>query len=223
MHDIEGLVDGYQRFYASKDSEEARLYRNLAKHGQSPRTMIVCCCDSRVDPSSIFDAGPGDLFVVRNVANLVPPFEPQGDYHGTSAALEFAVTGLQVESIVVMGHAHCGGVKAYLDGVHEQTDNTGTGSETGPGTGFIDRWMSLLNPAHAASLESGLDEKEDDPQQRLEMDSVRCSLKNLQTFPFIQDALSRNTLRLRGAYFSIFHGSLLGLDPESDTFRPVLV
>ncbi|NQV43681.1 MAG: carbonic anhydrase [Rhodospirillales bacterium] len=219
MHDIEGLVDGYQRFYASRDNEETRLYRRLAEQGQSPRTMIVCCCDSRVDPSSIFDTSPGDLFVVRNVANLVPPFEPHGDYHGTSAALEFAVTGLRVESIVVMGHAHCGGVKAYLDGGYGQTDDTGTE----PGTGFIDRWMSLLNPAHTAILESGLDETKENHQQQLEMDSIRCSLENLQTFPFIQDALSRNVLRLRGAYFSIFHSSLLGLDPESDAFRPVAV
>ncbi len=208
MHDIEGLVDGYQRFYANRNKEETRLYRRLAEQGQAPKTMVISCCDSRVDPSAIFDAGPGDLFVVRNVANLVPPFEPRGDYHGTSAALEFAVTGLQVENIVVMGHAHCGGVKAFLDGIYGRSD----------GSGFIDRWMSLLNPARAAMLQSDPGKKEGDHQQLLEMDSVRCSLENLQTFPFVKDAVSRNTLRLRGAYFSIFHSSLLGLDPESDTF-----
>ncbi len=213
MHDIEGLVDGYQRFYASRNSEETSLYRRLAEQGQAPKTMIISCCDSRVDPSAIFDAGPGELFVVRNVANLVPPFEPSGDYHGTSAALEFAVMDLEVENIVVMGHAHCGGVKAFLDGMYGRTDESG----------FIGRWMSLLDPARAAMLKSGLADKEDEHQQLLEMESIRTSLENLQTFPFVKAALSRDTLRLRGAYFSIFHSSLLGLDPESDTFRPVAV
>jgi len=213
LHDIDGLIDGYQRFYANRDNGEERLYRKLAEEGQAPKTMVISCCDSRVDPTTIFDVGPGELFVVRNVANLVPPFEPDGDYHGTSAALEFAVTGLKVENIVVMGHARCGGVKAFIDGVYGQSDETG----------FIGRWISLLEPAHDATCNAGHPAEDDDFQQLLEMDSIRSSLESLKTFPFVQDAIERNELKLRGAYFSIFHGSLLGLDPENNEFRAVTV
>lgn len=211
MHDIADLVGGYQRFYATRGSKDAPLYRKLSEEGQTPKTMVISCCDSRVDPSAIFDAGPGELFVVRNVANLVPPFEPAGDYHGTSAALEFAVTGLEVENIVVMGHARCGGVQAFLEGNYEETKSST----------FIYQWMSLLKTARDNVLASGPEEAGDERQRLLELDSVRCSLDNLKTFPFIQDAIANNVLKLRGAYFSIFHGSLLGMDAESGEFEPV--
>ena len=142
MRDVPELIDGYRRFLAGRYPQEASLYRSLAETGQAPKTMIIACCDSRVDPAAIFSAGPGQFFIVRNVANLVPPFEPRGDYHGTSAALEFAVTGLEVETILVMGHARCGGVRAFLEGLYEQPAQRG----------FIDRWMSLLNPARTEAL-----------------------------------------------------------------------
>ncbi|MCK5551037.1 MAG: carbonic anhydrase, partial [Hyphomicrobiaceae bacterium] len=119
MRDVPALVNGYRRFQSNLNRPETDLYRSLAEEGQAPKTMVIACCDSRVDPAAIFNAGPGELFVVRNVANLVPPFEPHGDYHGTSAALEFAVNGLGVETILVMGHARCGGVRAFLDGHRE--------------------------------------------------------------------------------------------------------
>ena len=122
MHDIPELVDGYNNFLTNKYPAQADLYRSLAETGQKPKTMIIACCDSRADPAVIFSAGPGEIFVVRNVANLVPPHEPDGDYHGTSSALEFAVEGIEVETILVMGHARCSGINAFLAGLYEPVD-----------------------------------------------------------------------------------------------------
>jgi len=211
MKDVPELIDGYRRFLAGRYSEEAAVYRSLAETGQSPKTMIVACCDSRVDPAAIFNAGPGQLFIVRNVANLVPPFEPHGDYHGTSAALEFGVTGLEVETILVMGHARCGGVRAYLEGFHEREGKRG----------FIQRWMSLLNTARTTALRESSGDSPEAQQRALEHASVRQSLENLETFPFIKERLSDGRLKLRGAYFDIADGRLLTLDTESGEFLAV--
>lgn len=209
MHDISELVEGYRRFLTGRYPEEAELYRELAKVGQAPKTMVIACCDSRVDPSAIFSAGPGRLFVVRNVANLVPPFEPDGDYHGTSAALEFAVTGLQVENILVMGHGRCGGVRAFLDGLYEGTS----------GYSFIDRWMSLLNPARDDALRDCADAEIEVQQRAMEHASIRHSIENLKSFPFIRERVEDGRLRLRGAFFDISEGRLMALDPESGAFE----
>lgn len=211
MRDIPELVDGYRRFLTNRYPAEAALYSALAEAGQSPKTMIIACCDSRVDPAAIFSAGPGQLFIVRNVANLVPPFEPLGDFHSTSAALEYAVTGLDVENIVVMGHASCGGVRAYLDGAYE-AENT---------RGFIHRWMSLLRAARAEALKDKAGAPIEDQQRALEHAAVRHSLENLETFPFIKERLDEGRLRLRGAYFGIATGKLLALDPDTGEFGPV--
>ena len=211
MRDIPELVDGYRRFLSDRYPEHAALYRSLAEIGQSPKTMVIACCDSRVDPATIFSAAPGQLFVVRNVANLAPPFEPHGDYHGTSAALEFAVTGLEVENIVVMGHARCGGVRAYMDGLY---DRAATGT-------FIGRWMSMLNAARTSAIVKGACSTDAAQQQALEHASVRQSLENLETFPFVRERLADNRLRLRGAYFDIADGILLALDPETGGFAPL--
>ncbi len=211
MHDVTELVDGYRRFLATRYRAEAATYRALAETGQAPKTMVIACCDSRADPAAIFSAKPGQLFIVRNVANLVPPFEPHGDYHGTSAALEFAVTGLAIENILVMGHGRCGGVQAFLDGLSQPTTKTG----------FIDRWMSLLNPAWAAAAATLSEAPAEARQLALEYASVRHSIGNLQTFPFIQERLNAGHLRLHGAHFDIAHGRLHALDLESDQFRPV--
>jgi carbonic anhydrase len=211
MRDVPELVDGYRRFLAARYPREAELYRTLAEAGQAPKTMVVACCDSRVDPAAIFNAGPGQLFIVRNVANLVPPFEPDGDYHGTSAALEFAVTGLEVETILVMGHARCGGVRAFLDGLQGQAAKHG----------FIDRWMSLLNTARTEALRDAAAVPIGLRQQALEHASVRRSIENLRTFPFIAERLGDGRLRVRGAYFDIADGRLLALDPESGRFEPL--
>lgn len=211
MRDVPALVNGYRRFQANLNPPETDLYRSLAEEGQAPKTMVIACCDSRVDPAAIFSAGPGELFVVRNVANLVPPFEPHGDYHGTSAALEFAVNGLEVETILVMGHARCGGVRAFLDGHRQQSAKRG----------FIDRWMSLLNGARTQVLRERAEATVESEQKALEHASVRQSIENLTTFPFIKERLANGRLRLRGAYFDIADGKLLALDPESDRFEPL--
>jgi carbonic anhydrase len=211
MRDVPELIDGYHRFLTGRYPQEAELYRSLAESGQSPKTMIIACCDSRVDPAAIFSAGPGRLFIVRNVANLVPPFEPQGDYHGTSAALEFAVTGLEVETILVMGHGRCGGVRAFLEGLYER-----------PGKrSFIDSWMSLLKPARVDALRDSAGQSIEKQQTALEHASVRHSIENLLTFPFIKERVADGRLRLRGAFFDIAEGKLLALDPESGRFGPV--
>ncbi len=211
MRDITDLVEGYKQFLGEKYPKQADLYRALAETGQSPKTMIIACCDSRADPGVIFSAGPGEIFVVRNVANLVPPYEPHGDYHGTSAALEFAVNGLEVETILVMGHARCGGINAFLSGLHDPADQPG----------FIDRWMSLLNPARDEVLQLARDKSKEELQQAVEHTSIRHSLENLMTFPWIRERVADGRLSLRGAYFDIADATLLALDPESGTFEPL--
>jgi carbonic anhydrase len=211
MRDVDELVNGYRRFLAGRYEQEAALYSELAEQGQAPKVMVIACCDSRADPAAIFDAGPGQLFVVRNVANLVPPFEPHGDYHGTSAALEFAVTGLGVETILVMGHGRCGGVRAYLDGFYE--------GETP--RGFIQRWMSLLKAARTEALREAADQPIEAQAKALEFASVRHSIENLETFPFVKERLADGRLRLRGGYFDIADGKLFALDPQSGTFEAV--
>lgn len=210
MRDIPELIEGYRRFLDGRYPEEAELYRTLAEEGQAPKTMIIACCDSRADPATIFNAHPGQFFIVRNVANLVPPFEPEGDYHSTSAALEFAVEGLKVENIVVMGHARCGGVNAYLRGLYERPAENS----------FIQRWISLLAPARVEALQLA-DAPLEQQQKVLEHASIRHSLENLKTFPFVRHGLASGTLRLRGAFFDIASGELLSLDPKSGAFDKV--
>jgi carbonic anhydrase len=211
MRDVDELVEGYRRFLAGRTRDEAALYSALAEQGQAPKVMVIACCDSRADPAAIFSARPGQLFVVRNVANLVPPFEPHGDYHGTSAALEFAVTGLGVETILVMGHGRCGGVRAYLDGLYEAE----------PPQGFIQRWMSLLKDARADALREAGGQPIEAQAKALEYASIRHSIGNLETFPFIEERLAEGRLRLRGAFFDIADGILFALDPESGAFEAV--
>lgn len=169
--------------------------------------MVVACCDSRMDPATITDAGPGELFVARNVANLVPPFTPDGRHHGTSAALEFGVLGLGVDDIVVLGHAQCGGVRALLEGVHAHASTVD----------FIGTWMAIA----ADARERVLKEPGGDRQRRLEEEVVRLSLENLMTYPWIAERVQTGRLRLHGWHFGIARGELAVLDPASDTFRTV--
>jgi len=209
MQDIEELVAGYRRFLDDRYPREAASYRALAEDGQKPKTMVIACCDSRVDPAAIFNAGPGQLFVVRNVANLVPPFEAHGDYHGTSAALEFAVGGLGVENILVMGHAQCGGIAAFREGLHDWSGEQG----------FIGQWMSLLDTASQSVMRETASKTEAEQQEALEHAAVRHSLDNLLSFPFIERRVAAGALRLRGAYFGIANGILLSLNPQTGTFE----
>lgn len=204
------LLHGYTSFMRGRLEIERMRYRELADIGQSPQTMVVGCCDSRVAPETIFDAGPGELFVVRNVANLVPPYAPDGDYHGTSAALEFGVLGLEVRNVVVLGHGRCGGVRAFRDRGPEPLS---------PGD-FIGKWITLIEPAahRLACLE--LDPR-DDPQTALERASVRQSIENLRTFPYIRDREAAGHLTLHGAWFDISTADLHALDPETGEFKGV--
>src|SRR5262245_34519037 len=198
------LYDGYRAFRAGRLPTEQSRYRELAERGQAPETMVVGCCDSRVSPEVIFDARPGELFVVRNVANLVPPYSPDGLYHGVSAALEYGVAVLRVKHLVVLGHACCGGIQAFAS-------NAPTGD-------FIGKWISLLAPAAASVKSEG---ENVDYLKRLEQASLKRSLDNLATFPFVRAASERNTLALFGAYFDVATGELSVLERASGRFVAV--
>ena len=203
------LFEGYQRFRAERYVHEERHYREIAE-GQSPHTMVVGCADSRVDPATIFDAKPGELFVVRNIAALVPPYEEDGTYHGTSAAVEFAVTGLRVKRIVVLGHGLCGGIAAALAAAEER-----------PVGRFIKPWVEMLNPLRDELLQRTLSSHQAIRQQALERMAIQQSLDNLMTFPFVANAVDAGTLALGGAWFSIGEGRLQWLDWDTGTFSDV--
>ena len=219
MQDIPELVTGYRKFLEEQYPHDVELYLALAKRGQSPKTMIIACCDSRVDPSRIFSAGPGQLFIVRNVANLVPPFETTGRYHGTSAALEFAVESLEVEHIVVMGHARCGGIRAFLDQEFERTATIDSFVQRCNHDGFIAHWMSLLRPAWGDILRVPSKGTERDRERALEQASIRYSLENLKTFPFVKSRVEAGLLKVHGAYFDIATGDLLTLNANKQAFE----
>lgn len=187
------LVDGYRDFTTGRMPIERDRFRELAKRGQSPTIMIIGCCDSRVSPEVIFDAHPGEMFVVRNIANLVPPYTPEGLCHGVFAALEFAVQVLKVEHIVVLGHAHCGGVRAFAE----------QGPPLSPGDS-IHQWMSMIGPA--AALAGAPDQP--GYLTRLEQASLSRSLDNLMTFSYVADAVRRGALVLHAAYFDVATGQV---------------
>lgn len=210
MTEFSRLLDGYHRFRDERYSTERARWRELAE-GQSPRAVIIACCDSRSDPATIFDADPGEIFVVRNVANLVPPFEPGGGRHGVSAALEFAITQLEIPEIIVMGHERCGGIDATL---------TGRFSEAPAGEGgFIAQWMSVLDaPRSQVVAAHGTGS---DAAHRLEEAGIRQSLRNLRTFPFVAERETAAKLSLHGCHFSIFRGQLSVLDEAEGTFHAV--
>lgn len=204
----ENLTDRYQRFKHRIYVPNADQYEELARYGQSPDTMLISCCDSRVDPETIFNAMPGELFVVRNVANLVPPYETGGKFHGVSAGIEFAVLNLRVKNLIVMGHSGCGGVKAALN----QHAAIQTEAQ------FISRWMSMLDEARLSVLASHQMSTEGERLKALELAGVRTSIKNLRTFPFIKDLEGKGKLNLHGAYFEIASGTLSVLNNQTDAF-----
>jgi carbonic anhydrase len=205
----QSLVSGYRTFATQRLPTEQSRYRELSERGQSPEVMVIGCCDSRVSPEVIFDAGPGELFVVRNVANLVPPYAPDEGAHGVSAALEFAVQVLRVKHIVVLGHAQCGGIKAL----------TQDSAPLSPGD-FIGKWMALLGPM----VDDAQRSRGEVPQEfitRLEQKAVSVSLRNLMTFPCIEVLVARGKLHLHGAYFGVAHGSLSVLDQATGAFKSI--
>jgi carbonic anhydrase len=208
MADFSALIEGYHRFRDTGWSSQRERWSQLAE-GQAPRVMIIACSDSRVDPTQIFDANPGEMFVVRNVANLVPPFETGGGYHGVSAALEFAVTQLEVEEIIVMGHGFCGGCAAALSG---QFDD----AELGEGH-FIAQWISLLREA-ARKVRARHSQLDRDAFREMEHESVQVSLGNLRTFPWVKEREDAGRLKLHGAFFAISDGVLHVLDESARKF-----
>ena len=205
------LTTGYQAFLDGRFSSERARYEMLAERGQRPEIMVVGCVDSRVSPEVIFDAAPGELLVVRNVANLIPAYEADADsQHGTSAALEFGVQALRVKHIVVLGHARCGGIRAFAD----------DSEPLSPGD-FIGRWMSQIAPA-AESLGPKPADLERDYLRKLELASVELSLRNLMTFPCVRILVERGKMQLHGAYFGISTGRLLVRDPVTGAFEPAV-
>lgn len=207
----EDLRDRYHRFKFRHFTPNQEHYELLAQEGQHPETMIVSCCDSRCDPETIFSAMPGELFVVRNVANLVPPFETSGKYHGVSAALEFAALTLRVRNIVVLAHSGCGGVQACIN--HEAIRQTEAQ--------FIANWMSLLHESRDRLALELAGHPPGEMRSAMEQETVRTSLKNLRTFPCIQALESKGRLSLHGAYFDIATGVLTSLNHATDEFIPV--
>ncbi len=203
------LIDGYRAFLYARLRQEQDRYADLSKTGQSPEVMLVGCADSRVSPEVIFDARPGEIFVVRNVANIVPPYAPDGQAHGVSAALEFAVAALNVKHIVVLGHAQCGGVKAFAEDAEPLS----------PGD-FIGKWMALMQPALDKVGPRGALSPAD-YLTRLEQANVVNSLDNLMTFPRLRKRIERGEVAIHGAFFGVATGKLSVLDRASGEFRPV--
>lgn len=203
------LLDGYRRFRSERFAQEADRYRQLAGE-QRPATMVIGCADSRVDPATILGAAPGELFVVRNVAALVPPCEEHGAYHGTSAAVEFAVTGLRVSRILVLGHGRCGGVAAAL-----------ARGEQLPVGRFIGPWVELLAAPRDKVVQQIQASHADQRQRALERLAIVQSIANLASFPFVAQAVSAGQLRLEGAWFSIGDGVLEWLNRDAGVFEPV--
>ena len=201
------LMKGYFEFRAGNFKAEKERYETLAEKGQKPKTMIIACCDSRSAPETIFNAHPGEMFVVRNVANLAPPYSPDDGYHSTSAALEFAVQSLKVSSIVVMGHGRCGGIQAALDPNMEPLS---------PGD-FIGKWMELLKPV-AKSIGENTFMTAGERQTALEHAAIRQSIENLRTFPCVSILEGKGRLSLHGAWFDISHGELWTMQQDTGDF-----
>lgn len=198
---MDRLIAGYREFRKSRWPAERARYADLAENGQKPRALVIACSDSRSDPATIFNAGPGELFVIRNVAAIVPPYEIDTSHHGTSAAIAFAVLSLNVSNILVMGHAQCGGVAAALD--HSIAD----------GVPFLKSWIDLLEPAVQALPAHD--------HTALEREAVKLSLERLMEFPFIAERVHAGSLTLHGARFGIADGRLEVLDPQTGKFMPI--
>ena len=201
------LLEGYKAFATQRLPTEQSRYRELSVKGQFPEVMVIGCCDSRVSPEVIFDVGPGELFVVRNIANLVPVYQPDGAAHGVSAALEYAVTVLKVKHIVILGHAQCGGIRAFVDKIEPLT----------PGD-FIGKWMQMfIKPGEV--VEQRDHETMAQFVERIEKAAVFRSLENLMTFPFVRKAVESGQMQTHGAYFGVAEGSLFVLDKAAKEFK----
>ena len=198
------LIEGHFRFRRDVHARDRGRYLQLAERGQTPTAMVIGCCDARIDIAAIFDAEPGALFILRNIANLVPPYEPDGKHHGTSAAIEFAVQELNVPHLVVLGHSHCGGIEAYRQKVRNQVRKGG----------FLGNWLTMLD--HLEIVES--DGFTYGDEVAFELAGVRASLAKLHTFPFVKKRVDAGLLALHGLHFDLATGTLLGLDEGTGRF-----
>jgi len=205
------ILEGYSKFRRDAYPKLKRLYQELATKGQTPTTLIISCADSRVEPGRLFSANPGELFIARNVANIVPPYDAESEYQSIGAVVEFAVLGLEVDTIIVMGHARCGGIEALLDG---DDGNAGT-------TSYVSKWMALAQRARDKVLREFADAPRDIQLQALEEENVRMGLANLMTFPWIKEKVEAGGLQLLGGRFGIEEGVLYCCTLENGTFNPV--
>lgn len=206
MQNVKKLGKGFERFRKKYFRKDKSLFKELVK-GQKPKTLVVACCDSRVDPAIIFDCRPGELFIVRNVANLVPPYNPDGGVHGVSAALEFAVCNLKVENIAVLGHSQCGGIQALL------------GGQSGE---FISRWMAMGETAKREALRLSKGKSKDVIQKNCEFEVLKESYKNLLTFPWVKERLDKKKLTVLAWYFELEKGRLLQYSVKTDSFEEIV-
>jgi len=212
MHSFpQHLLDGYSNFMSGRYARERDRYRELASAGQKPTTLMIACCDSRAAPEMIFDSGPGELFVLRNVANLVPPYMPDGGQHGTSAAIEFAIKGLEIANIVVMGHGRCGGIHAALNPDKTPLDDGD----------FIGKWLTMLGDLPTQMGQNNLMTAAE-RQTAMERISIRNSIQNLRSFPYVASLETQGRLALHGAWFDISGGELWIMDQNGDFIRPAV-
>lgn len=202
------LVNGFQRFREQHFESNDNFYQQLVKGGQTPKTLVVACCDSRVDPALVLDCEPGDLFVIRNVANLVPPAEGRAGHHGTTAAIEYGVRTLGVQHIIVFGHARCGGINALVR----------AGGTSNQPASFIDDWMGLAESARASVVQAMPEATLEEQARACEQSAILVSLDNLMTFPWIRERVESGKLELYGWYFDIENGQLLNYDATTRRF-----
>ena len=207
MKSVEQLIAGFRRFREQHFQNHDNLYQRLVERGQKPRILVVACCDSRVDPALVFDCDPGDLFVIRNVANMVPPLEDRSGHHGTTAAIEYGVSVLGVKHIIVLGHAHCGGINALVR----------AGGVCGQGS-YIDDWMCLAESARTGVMEEMPQASPEEKERACEQRSILVSLDNLKTFPWVSERVASGLLTLHGWYFDIEGGQLLRYDAATGDF-----
>lgn len=207
------LIDGYRRFRRGPYQQQRARYDALAAKGQAPRVMVIGCCDSRVDPSVVFDAAPGQMFVLRHIAALVPPCERDGKHHSASAAIEYAVTQLGIDHVVIFGHGRCGGIQASLSGQFAHAPECDGG--------FIHHWMEIIEPARETIAAAAAISPDVDAQRALELAAIRVSIENLRTFPFVKEREERGELTIHGTYFDLADGFLQVLDPETGSFGPL--
>ena len=200
---MEKLIKGYQSFRAGDYAHQKALYEELGRNGQNPDIMLIACADSRVDPTDIFDAYPGQMFVARNVANLVPPPDANESYHGTTAAIEYAVKVIGVGTIVVMGHESCGGIQGCIAGLGRK-----------PEGGYVNKWLSQIN--HVCDRVSERNLSDPEMQFEMELETVRQSLTNLMKYDFVRERVEAGELQLLGAYFSIIQARLMLADENGD-------